>query len=106
MANTYAFDGLVLNISALDSDWVSTTHFKGTQRIRAVIFLPGAAAERCVLRSGSITGPKIYDSGPAAAALPPIQIDVGERMDLALVFADGVYVNAASTVVVVLDKTS
>jgi len=106
MANDFTFDGLVMNITSLDSDWVSTTHFKGTQKIKAVCFLPGVAADRCVLRSGSLTGPIFYDSGPAGATLAPILIPIGERMTIALVFADGVYVNATSKVVIFLEKTS
>jgi hypothetical protein len=105
MANTYDFDGQVLNISALDSDWLSSTHWNGTQKIKKITFFAAAAAERCVIRSGGITGPIIFDSGAVAGVGMTTEF-YDERLDLGLEFDDGVYVNAASMVIIVLAKTS
>lgn len=105
MANTYNFDGQVLNISALDSDWLSTTHFSGTQKIKKITFFAAAASERCIIRRGGLTGPIIFDSGVVAAAGMTSEF-YDERLDLALKFSEGAYVNAASTVIIVLAKTS
>ncbi len=106
MANTYNFDGHVLNIVALDSDWLCPTHFKGSQRIHSILFFAAAAAEHCIVRRGSITGPVVFNTGVVAGAgISQVLFD-GEKFELALDFSEGVYVNAASMVVVILKKSS
>jgi len=107
MANTFDFNGHVMNISAVDTDWVSTTHFSGSPRIKSVGFFPAAQNDRCILRAGDITGPIIYDSGPADAnlAVANPQFMIEEKMDIGLDESEGTY-NAAAVIIIILDKTS
>jgi hypothetical protein len=100
MANTIAGDAQVVNLSALDSDWLSSSQFKGTPKVKYIIFLAAASDERCIIRKNSTTGPIIFDSGKAATAYTAFRVDINEYWDLALVFADGTYANAASMIII------
>jgi len=108
MANTFNFNGHVMNITAVDTDWVSTTHFKGSPRIKSVGFFAAAQNDRCILRSGSaVTDPIIYDSGPADANLIVAnpQFLIEEKMDIVLDESEGTY-NAAAVILIILNRTS
>lgn len=107
MANTFNYNGQFMSITDVDTDWLSTTHWNAGQRIKSVGFFAAAQNDRCVLRAGSITGPIIYDSGPADAALavanPQFMID--EKTIIALDESEGTY-NAAAAIIVILHKSS
>lgn len=60
MANTLLSDGNFINISAIDSDWKwsdALASSKDFMKLQYVLFLPGQASEKLVLKNGSDGGP-------------------------------------------------
>jgi hypothetical protein len=103
MANTYVFDGQFLDIAALDSDCLWTTHFPaalGGVRVHSISFFPGAASEKCVIKNKTDTGAIIFQWTASGATDERIQYFYGEPIAWVVDFSAGVYANAASRIVI------
>lgn len=102
MANTFVFNGQVLDVIAIDTDWTWSDHWtKNPPKVRKITFTPAAAGDQCVIKIGSAAGPVVFDSGVAQAGFVPVSQDFGgEPLELFLDVSDGTF-NASARLVIV-----
>ena len=64
MANTITKDGYFLTLSSIDADWLWSTQWPqyatGGVPLYSISFVPAAATDKCVIESGSVSGPVIF----------------------------------------------
>jgi hypothetical protein len=95
MANTITRAGNLLNIVVVDANWLWTDSFaedwaKGGIPLDFIIFVPGLANDKAVIKSGSSSGPVMFNA---------LCLDLGEKIvyyhgaieQPSLTFTDGVY---------------
>jgi hypothetical protein len=111
MSNTVYTDGRIVNISAIDSDWLWNNATNGIIRggdnnvnLAYIYFVPGAAAERLKIHSGQAAGMILFDSGAVTAAgdvrvFGPFP-HPGFYCKPVLDFSEGTYANAATMIII------
>jgi hypothetical protein len=107
MANTFVRSKLVLNITDIDSDWLWSDTWKLHKEgvpVYSIHFIATAAADACVLRDGSITGPVVFHRIAVAVGDQVPSYFGGNIIQLALDFSEGVY-TADSVIVITLDRS-
>lgn len=74
MANTVTRGGSFLTLSAIDTDVLASDLWPEQSvtgiPILTIDFVPANAADKCVIREGSLTGPIIYSADIAASNFP------------------------------------
>lgn len=102
MANTFVFNGQVLHVIAIDTDWTWSDHWtKSAPKVRKIMFVPAAAGDQCVIKIGGATGPVVFDSGVAPASFLPVSEDYGgESLELFLDVSDGTF-NAGARLIII-----
>lgn len=106
-ANTYKFTGgKAIEISAIDSDYFITKHFKAASypngvKVKYVIFVPGASGNKMVLRDGADTGPELINTGAVSDTESRI-IYMDSVVKPYLKFSDGTY-SAGSKIIILVE---
>ena len=94
MANTITKSKGMLNLSALDSDWLWSTTYPGHLQgipIWSIAIKAHAAGTICILREGSLTGPIVFHRECVAVGDQVPSYYGGELIQLVLEFSDGTY---------------
>jgi hypothetical protein len=98
--------GNTVELSAIDADWTWSDTFKESKyengiRINFIQFNTAAAADVCIIKDGSATGPKIFKATGHTIELVREKTVYygGARMKPFLDEGDGAY-NAAATVII------
>ncbi len=94
MANTFTRTKGTLMISDIDSDWLWSTTFPGNLQgiaVQSIHFIAHAAANICVLRDGSLTGPIVFHRNAVAVGDQVPSYFNGELIQLTLAVANGTY---------------
>jgi len=108
MANTITRNtgGNTVELSAIDADWTWSDTFDESKyengiRINFIQFNTAAAADVCIIKDGTATGPKIFKASGNAIDIVDERIVYyhGARMKPFLDVGDGAY-NAAATVII------
>lgn len=100
--NTVSAGNKVLTITAIDSDYSWTTNYVRGQlgKIKHIMFVPGQAAERMVLREGSLTGRKFFDSGACADTSDVKILYLNDWIEFFMEYDDCVIGSASSTLII------
>lgn len=107
MANTFVRSKFCLNITDIDSDWLWSDTWPGHDRgvpVQSIHFVATAAADKCIIRDGSITGPVVFHRIATAVGDQVPSYYGGNLIQLALDFSEGIY-TADSVIIINLDKT-
>jgi len=104
--NVYTRSKISLNISVLAADWTWIETWPGDKLgvpIHSIHFVATGAADACVIRDGSITGPVIFHRIATAVGDQVPSYFGGNLIQLAIDFSEGIY-TALSRIIIVLDK--
>lgn len=109
MANTIVSDGDVIELTGIDSDWswfdtlTAYAISKVGVPIQSIQFVPGAAADQCVIKNLDASGPTIFDKTCADANDDKEMLYDGEVLKPFLDVSEGTF-NAAAKVIIILKK--
>ena len=109
MANDITYDGQVIELKSIDSDWNwydNLTAFATSKvgvPIHSIQFAPATAGDHCVIKNTSGTGPTIFDKEATDKYDDKVVYFHGEELKPFLDVGDGSY-NAAAKVIIVFSK--
>jgi len=104
--NTFNRSKVCLDIATIDSDWLWSDTWPGHGDgvpVHSIHFIATGAADECVLRDGSITGPIVFHRVVTAVGDQVPSYFGGNVIQLALDFSEGTY-TALSHIIIVLDR--
>ena len=105
--NVYVRSKAALEINTLAADWTWIETWPGDTfgvAVWSIHFIATGAADKCIIRDGSITGPIIFHRIATAVGDQVPSYFGGNLIQLAIDFSEGIY-TAGSSINIVLDKT-